>query len=217
MPLSMPHRSMPNRSMPLTGRTAPRVCAGHAADGGKNGTLYTTAFCKKRPAAKLRSKCHGWALCWCLSPHRECKPSFRHLPRRRGLDLRIPGGRDTRHDDRRECPAPPSHVRGPKPSAPTWVAGPPLTAPLRSSQKGPGEGPCEPSLATLADGRVLAVFRLVGGESHRGRGGEGRGHVFCCGSLAHARMSKSSARLPAGIPLWQSYSSGNSDRNPPHT
>ena len=27
----------------------------------------------------------------------------------------------------------------------------------------PGEGPCEPSMATLADGRVLAAFRLSGG------------------------------------------------------
>ena len=30
--------------------------------------------------------------------------------------------------------------------------------------QGPGEGPCEPTMATLSDGRVLAAFRLGGGR-----------------------------------------------------
>jgi hypothetical protein len=34
---------------------------------------------------------------------------------------------------------------------------------VTKDMKSPGEGPCEPAIATLADGRVLAVFRLSGG------------------------------------------------------
>lgn len=34
---------------------------------------------------------------------------------------------------------------------------------VTTDMKTPGEGPCEPAIATLADGRVLAVFRLSGG------------------------------------------------------
>eukprot|EP00658_Telonema_sp_P-2_P038189 TRINITY_DN27443_c0_g1_i2.p1 TRINITY_DN27443_c0_g1~~TRINITY_DN27443_c0_g1_i2.p1 ORF type:complete len:346 (+),score=75.94 TRINITY_DN27443_c0_g1_i2:394-1431(+) len=38
-----------------------------------------------------------------------------------------------------------------------------VTPAMVAGEGGPGEGPCEPSMATLADGRVLAVFRLAGG------------------------------------------------------
>jgi hypothetical protein len=37
-----------------------------------------------------------------------------------------------------------------------------VTAAMVNHMEGPGEGPCEPSMATLADGRVLAAFRLGG-------------------------------------------------------
>ena len=36
--------------------------------------------------------------------------------------------------------------------------------PAMLTGQGPGEGPCEPTMATLADGRVLAAFRLEGGH-----------------------------------------------------
>ena len=34
---------------------------------------------------------------------------------------------------------------------------------IRAGKGGAGQGPCEPSMATLSDGRVLAAFRLGGG------------------------------------------------------
>jgi hypothetical protein len=39
-----------------------------------------------------------------------------------------------------------------------------VTDAMVASPKGAGEGPCEPTMATLADGRTLAAFRLEGGH-----------------------------------------------------
>jgi hypothetical protein len=38
-----------------------------------------------------------------------------------------------------------------------------VTPAMVAEPHGAGEGPCEPSMVTLADGRVLAAFRLSGG------------------------------------------------------
>lgn len=39
-----------------------------------------------------------------------------------------------------------------------------VTPAMLAAKGGAGEGPCEPTMATLADGRVLAAFRLEGGH-----------------------------------------------------
>jgi hypothetical protein len=39
-----------------------------------------------------------------------------------------------------------------------------VTPAMIASKGGPGEGPCEPTMVTLPDGRVLAAFRLGGGH-----------------------------------------------------
>lgn len=42
-----------------------------------------------------------------------------------------------------------------------------VTSAMLTGQKtGPGAGPCEPTMATLRDGRILAAFRLSGGPYH---------------------------------------------------